>query len=95
MFSYTSDVPVLIRDVRKLFYSLYDEYAEFYGPSININTEQDTPSTQAPTSQIGKGYQMLFQKTKKSWGSSSSLTQNYITTFVEFVNTPDFDMLQW
>ena len=44
------DVSALIRDVRKLFYTLYDEYTKYYGHSLNINFEQDTPLAQAPTS---------------------------------------------
>ena len=43
------DIPALVRDVRKLFYSLYDEYAKFYDPSLNINFEQKIPFAQAPT----------------------------------------------
>ena len=39
------DVLALVMEVKKLFYSLYDEYAKFYDPSFNINIEQDTPST--------------------------------------------------
>ena len=33
------DVPALLRDVRQLFYLLYDEYIKFYCPSLNINIE--------------------------------------------------------
>ena len=44
----TFDVPALVRDVNKLFYSLYDEYAKFYGLflniNININIDQDVLS---------------------------------------------------
>ena len=58
------DVPTLIRNVEKLFYSLYDEYAKFYGPSLDINFEQnDAPSIQALTNRIDNSYQLLFQKT--------------------------------
>ena len=35
------DVPTLVRDVKKLFYSLYDKYAKFYDSSPNINFEQN------------------------------------------------------
>ena len=38
------DVPTLIKDVRKLFCSLYDEYAKFYSSSLNINIEQNAHS---------------------------------------------------
>ena len=31
------DVPTLIRNDRKLFYTFYDEYAKYYDHSININ----------------------------------------------------------
>ena len=59
----TVDVPTLVRNVRQLFYSLYDEYAKSYGPFLNISFEQsDFSSSQAPTNQICKGYQLLFQK---------------------------------
>ena len=68
------DVLGLIIDVKKLFYSLNEEYAKFYGHSLNINIEQDALSVQAPTSQVGKDYQILFQKTKRSRDSSSSST---------------------
>ena len=54
------NVLVLVRDVRQLFYSLYDEYAKFHSPSLNINFEQDVHSAQAPTNRIGKDYQLLF-----------------------------------
>ena len=50
------DLPTLVRDVRQLFYLLYDEYAKFYGSSLNINFEQNVFSTQVPTSRIGKDY---------------------------------------
>ena len=33
------DVSTLVRDVRQLFYSLYDEYVKFYGSSLNISFE--------------------------------------------------------
>ena len=55
------DVLDLIMDVKKLFYSLYEEYAKFYGHSLNINIEQDAHSMQAPTNQVDKGYHLLFQ----------------------------------
>ena len=59
--------------------------------------------TQVLTIQIGKSYQLLFQKLKKSQGSSSSSIQNstsefqnyLITFFFEFVDTSYFDFLQW
>ena len=35
------DVLALVKDVRQLFYSLYDEYAKFYGSSLNTNIEQN------------------------------------------------------
>ena len=70
------DVPVLVSDIRKLIYSLYDEYAKFYDQSLNINIEQNVHSAEAPTSRIGKGYQLLFQRIKNSRSSSSSSTQN-------------------
>ena len=35
----TFNVPSLVRDVRKLFYSLYNKYAKFYGLFLNINIE--------------------------------------------------------
>ena len=60
------DVHALIRNVRKLFYTLYNEYDKYYNPSFNINFERDTSSMQAPTNRVGKGYQMLFQRIKKS-----------------------------
>ena len=50
------DVLALVRDVIKLFYSLYDEYAKFYGQSLNINIEQDAFLAQSPTSRVGKDY---------------------------------------
>ena len=40
---------VLVMDVRQLFYSLYDEYAKFYGLFLDINFEQDALLAQAPT----------------------------------------------
>ena len=43
------DVSVFARDIRQLFYLLYNKYAQFYDPSININFEQDILLTQAPT----------------------------------------------
>ena len=52
----TFDILALVKDVRKLFYSLYDEYAKFYGAFLNINIEQDALLVQTPTSWVGKGY---------------------------------------
>ena len=64
------DVHALLRDVTKLFYPLYDKYAKFYGPSFNINFEQsEALLTRTQTNWIGKCYQLLFQRTKKSRGS--------------------------
>ena len=40
------DILALVRDVMQLLYSLYDEYAKFYGPFL----------TQALIIWIGKGY---------------------------------------
>ena len=37
----TFDVLALVRDVKKLFYLLYDEYAKFYGLFLNININID------------------------------------------------------
>ena len=61
----TIDIHALVRDVRQLFYSLYDGYAKFYDPFLNISFGHDAHSTQAPIGQIGKDYQLLFQRTKK------------------------------
>ena len=44
------DVPTLIKDIRKLFYTLYDKYAKYYRPFLNINFEQNIPSAQILTS---------------------------------------------
>ena len=40
----TVNVSTLVRDIRQIFYLLYDKYSKFYGLSFNINFEQDTPS---------------------------------------------------
>ena len=58
----------LIDYLKKLVYSLYDEYTKFYGLFLNLNFgEIEAPSTQAPTSQIDNVYQLFFfLKNKKN-----------------------------
>ena len=95
------DVDTLVSYVKSTFYSLYDEYLKIYGPSLNINAQPDVSQAKPPPSiQFGKRYPILFHKSKKAkvTGSSQSLTfefQNYLTTAFKFVNSPDFDILQW
>ena len=84
-----------------MFYSLYDEYLKFYGLNLNINTQPEVSQGKPPLSiWFGKGYQILFHKSKKAKGSGSSQSstselQSYLTTTFEFVDSPDFDILQW
>ena len=81
----TIDVLALIKNVRQLFYSLYDKYAKFYGPSLNINLEQrNAHSVQAPTNPIGMRYQLLFQKTKHSRSSSLLSSTQHKTRLPSF-----------
>ena len=59
------DVPFLVYNIKLTFYSLYDEYFKFYDSSLNINVQQDILQAKPPPStRIGKGYQLLFQKKK-------------------------------
>ena len=52
----TVNVCVLYDEIKKLFYTLYEEYARIYGQSLNINFGQsETHSFEAPSSRIGKG----------------------------------------
>ena len=95
------DIHVLVSHIKSMFYSLYDEYLKFYGPNLNINTQPEVSQGKPHSStRFGKGYQILFHKSKKAKGSGSSQSsisklQSYLTTTFEFVDSPDFDILQW
>ena len=39
------DAPSLVSHVKSTFYLLYDEYFKFYSPSLNINVQQDVPTS--------------------------------------------------
>ena len=84
-----------------MFYSLYDEYLKFYGLNLNINSQPEVSQGKPPSStRFGKGYQILFHKSKTTKGSGSSQSstselQSYLTTTFEFVDSSDFDILQW
>ena len=62
---------------------------------LNPRSQGKPPSS----TRFDKGYQILFHKSKKAKdsGSSQSSTselQSYLTTTFEFVDSPDFDILQ-
>ena len=89
------NVDALVSHVKSTFYSLYDEYLKIYGSNLNINAQPDVSQAKHPLlTQFGKGYQILFYKSKKtkSIGSSQSSTfelQSYLITTFEFVDSPD------
>ena len=93
------DIHSLVSHIKFMFYSLYDEYLKFYSLNLNINTQPEVSQGKPPLSiRFGKGYQILFHKSKKAKGSGSSQNstselQSYLTTTFEFVNSPDFDIL--
>ena len=58
------DVPVLIRDARKLFYLLYDKYAKFYGLSLNINIEHDAFKRKLESTKLIRVIRCYFKKPK-------------------------------
>ena len=49
----TLDVSTFMKDTKKLFFELYDEYGK-YGSSFNINFGETKPPSQALTFRIGK-----------------------------------------
>ena len=60
------DIHALVSHIKSMFYSLYDEYLKFYDPNININTQPEVSQAKPPSStRFGKGYQILFHKSKK------------------------------
>ncbi|KAL5823951.1 hypothetical protein ACOSQ4_021851 [Xanthoceras sorbifolium] len=100
------DVSGLYNNVRNLFYSMYDEYRSVYGLSLNINVQQSEPSGSGSTSHsrfpstLRKLGASVFTKKARTSGSSSSSTyvsevDVYINTSFEFLDTPDFNVLQW
>ncbi|KAL5790520.1 hypothetical protein ACOSQ2_005408 [Xanthoceras sorbifolium] len=100
------DVSGLYNNVRNLFYSMYDEYRFVYGPSLNINVQQSEPSGSGSTSHsrfpstLRKLGASVFTKKARTSGSSSSSTyvsevDVYINTSFEFLDTLDFNILQW
>ncbi|KAL5776902.1 hypothetical protein ACOSP7_009828 [Xanthoceras sorbifolium] len=100
------DVSGLYNNIRNLFYSMYDEYRSVYGPSLNINVQQSEPSGSGSTSHsrfpstLRKLGASVFTKKARTSGSSSSSTyvsevDVYINTSFEFLDTPDFNVLQW
>ena len=56
------DILSIVSNVKSIFFLLYDEYVKFYDPNLNVNIQQDVP----PSTRIDKGYQLLFQTTKKN-----------------------------
>ena len=67
------DIHALVAHIKSIFYSLYDEYLKFYGLNLNINTQPEVSQVKPPSStRFGKGYQILFLKSKKAKGSGSS-----------------------
>ncbi|KAL5860997.1 hypothetical protein ACOSQ4_002293 [Xanthoceras sorbifolium] len=100
------DVSGLYNNVRNLFYLMYDKYRSVYGPSLNIIVQQPEPSGSGSTSHLRfpstlrKLGASAFTKKVRTSGSSSSLTyvsevDVYINTSFEFLDTPDFNVLQW
>ena len=67
------DVDALVSNVKSTFYLLYDEYVKFYDLNLNINVQQDILQAKPPPStRIGKGNQLLFQKKKNLRASKLS-----------------------
>ena len=60
------DVHNIVLNIKSTFFSLYDEYFKFYCPNLNVNIQQNVLTSKPPSTQMGKGYQFLFQKNKKS-----------------------------
>ena len=54
------DVHSIVSHVKGLFL-LYNKYVKFYDLNLNVNIQQDVLPSQAPSTRIGKGYQLLFQ----------------------------------
>ncbi|KAK0573935.1 hypothetical protein LWI29_015778 [Acer saccharum] len=95
------DVEACCGRVKKLLYSLYDEYVTLYGSSPNIDVTRTQTASQPPSSSSGflnLGYSMLLKKTKKprcsssSFGSYSEL-ESYLASSCEF--TEAFDILKY
>ncbi|KAL5840248.1 hypothetical protein ACOSQ4_012856 [Xanthoceras sorbifolium] len=100
------DVSGLYNNVRNLFYSMYDKYRSVYGLSLNIIVQQLEPSGSGSTSHLRFPFTLrklgasVFTKKVRMSGSSSSSTyvsevDVYINTSFEFLDTPDFNVLQW
>ena len=40
------DVYIIVLNVKSIFFfSFYNEYVKFYGPNLNVNIEQDVPTS--------------------------------------------------
>ena len=39
------DVYIIVLNVKSIFFSFYNEYVKFYDPNLNVNIEQDVPTS--------------------------------------------------
>ena len=77
------DVYDLFSKIKKEIYALYNEYSGVYNSSINNPGNDQTSSKVEDTSKLSRIQQLLLQRAKKPWGSSSSSNtelDSYLTT---------------
>ena len=98
----TVDVLILVKDVKQLFYSLYDQYVKFMVHPLILTLNKMPIQLKLQPTELVRVVNCYFKK-KKSQGFSFSLStqistselKSYLTTSFEFVDTHDFDLLQW